>query len=383
MSLPTPWDQFRQEMTIAPEWAYFDHSSVSPLPRRTANLIRQYVDQAAAGGNLHWPDWARAVEKTRSKIASLVNADTDEIALLPNTTHGVSLVAGGFDWKPGDSVVVLNNEFPANLYPWMHLESIGVEVRQVQVEGAGPTLDDIVAAIDSTTRIVAVSWVAFATGYRLDIAKLTEMVHAHGALMFVDVIQALGVFPFDVKATGVDFFASTSQKWLMTPEGVGMFYIRREHLDKVRPLFVGPSSMVKPYDYDRIALEFADSARRFEGGSKNMIGYMALGGSLDLLMELGAGAEQSAVGDRVLEIGDLAVERLQSIGASIFSDREGDKRSGIISFEFPGQDPNQLRNLCVDAKVALSVRGGRLRISPHAYTNEEDVDRLVEALRSV
>ncbi|MCC9605224.1 aminotransferase class V-fold PLP-dependent enzyme [Blastopirellula sp. JC732] len=380
MSQPTPWDQFRQEMTIAPEWAYFDHSSVSPLPRRTADLIRRFVDQAAAGGNLHWPEWATTVEKTRGQIAALVNADIEEIALLPNTTHGVSLVAGGYAWKPGDSIVVLSNEFPANLYPWMHLESVGVEVRQVQVEGAGPTLDQIAAAIDSTTKIVAVSWVSYSTGYRLDIAKLTELAHSRGALLFVDVIQGLGVFPFDVKATGVDFFASTSQKWMMSPEGAGMFYIRREHFDKLRPLFVGPSSMVKPYDYDRIALDFADSARRFEGGSKNMVGYMAMGSSLGLLMEYGAGPQQSAIGERVLEIGDYAVERLQSIGASIFSDREGEKRSGIISFDFPGQDPHQLRKRCVDAKVALSVRSGRLRISPHAYTDQEDVDRLIAAL---
>ncbi|PQO42884.1 aminotransferase class V-fold PLP-dependent enzyme [Blastopirellula marina] len=380
MSQPTPRDQFRQQMTITDEWAYFDHSSVSPLPRRTADLIRQFVDQAAAGGNLHWPQWAATVEKTRGQIAQLVNADAEEIALLPNTTHGVSLVAGGYDWQPGDSIVVLSNEFPANLYAWMHLESIGVEVRQVQVEGAGPTLDQIVAAIDGTTKIVAVSWVSYSTGYRLDIAKLTEMAHARGALMFVDVIQGLGVFPFDVKETGVDFFASTSQKWMMTPEGAGMFYIRREHFDKLRPLFIGPSSMVKPYDYDRIALDFADSARRFEGGSKNMVGYMALGSSLGLLMELGAGPQSSTIGDLVLEIGDLACERLQSIGASIYSDREGDKRSGIISFEFPGQNPHELRQRCVDAKVALSVRSGRLRISPHGYTNADDVERLITAL---
>lgn len=380
MSQPTPRDQFRQQMTITDEWAYFDHSSVSPLPRRTADLIRQFVDQAAAGGNLHWPQWAATVEKTRGQIAQLVNADAEEIALLPNTTHGVSLVAGGYDWQPGDSIVVLSNEFPANLYAWMHLESIGVEVRQVQVEGAGPTLDQIVAAIDGTTKIVAVSWVSYSTGYRLDIAKLTEMAHARGALMFVDVIQGLGVFPFDVKETGVDFFASTSQKWMMTPEGAGMFYIRREHFDKLRPLFIGPSSMVKPYDYDRIALDFADSARRFEGGSKNMVGYMALGSSLGLLMELGAGPQSSTIGDLVLEIGDLACERLQSIGASIYSDREGDKRSGIISFEFPGQNPHELRQRCVDAKVALSVRSGRLRISPHGYTNADDVERLIAAL---
>lgn len=380
MTQPTPRDQFRQEMTVTNEWAYLDHSSVSPLPRRTAELVKRFVDQAAAGGNLHWPEWAATVEKTRGQIAELVNADVEEIALLPNTTHGVSLVASGYPWKPGDSIVLLSNEFPANLYAWMHLESIGVEIRQVQVEGAGPTLDQIAAAIDGTTKIVAVSWVSYSTGYRLDIAKLTEMAHARGALLFVDVIQGLGVFPFDVKATGIDFFASTSQKWLMTPEGAGMFYIRREHLNLLRPLFIGPSSMVKPYDYDKISLQFAESARRFEGGSKNMVGYMAMGSSLGLLMELGAGPQSSTIGELVLEIGDLACERLQSIGASIYSDREGDKRSGIISFEFPGQDPHELRRRCVEAKVALSVRSGRLRISPHGYTNAEDVERLIAAL---
>jgi selenocysteine lyase/cysteine desulfurase len=195
--------------------------------------------------------------------------------------------------------------------------------------------------------------------------------------LFVDAIQGLGVFPLDVRRTPVDFLAADGHKWLLGPEGAGVFFTRLEHLNRLRPVGVGWNSVRNSHDFSHIELVFKDTAARYEGGSQNVAGLLALEASLDLLGRF----ERQAIADRVLEVSELACRRLAEIGAVILSDRSAANRSGIVSFEFPGRDPRELRQRCEDRKILLSCRAGRLRISPHAYNNAEDVDRLIEALR--
>ena len=184
-------------------------------------------------------------------------------------------------------------------------------------------------------------------------------------------------FRLDVRKTPVDFLAADGHKWLLGPEGAGIFFTRREHLDRLRPVGVGWNSVRGAHDFSHIELVFKDTAARYEGGSQNVAGLSALGASLELLGQFG----MEAISARVLEITDLACRRLEEIGAVILSDRTPAHRSGIVSFELPGRDPDLLRRQCVERKVLLSCRAGRLRISPHAYNNAEDVERLIEALR--
>jgi selenocysteine lyase/cysteine desulfurase len=196
-------------------------------------------------------------------------------------------------------------------------------------------------------------------------------------LLLLDAIQALGVFPLDVRQTPIDFLAADGHKWLLGPEGAGVFFTRREHLNLLRPVGVGWNSVRNEHDFSHIELVFKDTAARYEGGSQNVAGLLALGASLELLARFGA----QAISQRVLEITDLACERLEKIGAAILSDRRPGNKSGIVSFEMPGLDPYALRKKCFEQHVLLSCRAGRLRISPHAYNDASDVERLIEALR--
>jgi selenocysteine lyase/cysteine desulfurase len=363
-------------MPCAEKWAYFDHAAVAPISKPAQAVFVSWAHDLAENGCANWPQWAEQLEHVRRRGAELISASPDEIALVRNTTEGVNLVAEGFPWQAGDNVVVPADEFPTNLYPWMNLASRGVELRRVPVEQGRVDLEKIAAACDARTRIVAVSWVGYASGWRNDVDALVELVHDRGALLFLDAIQGLGVFPLDVRRTPVDFLAADGHKWLLGPEGAGLFYLRREHLDLLRPIGLGWNSVVQPYDFDRIELNPKPAAARYEGGTYNMPGLLALGASLELL----AAFPTERVAARILAITDEICERLSRVGAAIASCREPLHASGIVSFELPGRNPALVRKGCRERHVLLSCRAGRLRVSPHAYANSEDIERLLTAL---
>lgn len=377
------WDRFRSLMPVTRKWAYFDHAAVAPLPEPTVQTIHSWAAEAACEGDTVWARWVQRTEDARQLAAELIGADPGEIALVGNTTTAITLVAEGLAWEPGDNVVLPDNEFPSNVYPWLNLNSRGVEVRRVAVDEGRIDWNRIAEACDARTRVVSVSWVGYATGYRIDVGQAAEVAHDQGALLLLDAIQGLGVFPLDVRASGVDFVAADGHKWMLGPEGMGLLYLRQEHLPQLRPLGVGWNSVVHHHDYSKIQFDLRPTAARYEGGSQNMVGAAALGASLRVLADFGLSASASAVGDRIVQLTDDACERLSALGATICSNRQSAHRSGIVSFEFPGQDPGAVRRQAHRAGVALNCRAGRLRISPHAYGNEADLERLVESLASM
>lgn len=370
-------------MPIAEKWAYFDHAAMCALPRPTADAFQSWLTEAVEVGNPVWPEWVKQIEEMRRASAQLIGSKPEEIALVSNTTVGIGLVAEGIDWRPGDNVVTLADEFPSNVYPWFNLESRGVETRRVPTDVSGRLdLDKLAEACDERTRIVSVSWIGYATGYRHDVPRISEIAHDCGALLFVDAIQGLGAFPLDVNAMGIDFLAADGHKWLLGPEGAGIAYIHHEHLDRLRPTGVGWHSVVQS-DFTQVELNLKPAAARFEGGTQNSAGLIALGASVTMLLDLG----MDAVAAAILDFTDRACERLTAAGAKVVSDRRpnhrgGQQRSGIVSFEWPGHDPMAVKRHATRQNVVFGCRAGRLRISPHAYNNEEDLDRLIDALKT-
>ncbi|MGI8981193.1 MAG: aminotransferase class V-fold PLP-dependent enzyme [Pirellulaceae bacterium] len=372
--------RFRSQMPVTAKWAYFDHGAVAPLPEPVRTSMATWLKEATEEGDVHWQNWSQQVERTRLAAANLVGAEVEEIALVPNTTSGISLVAEGFPWRDGDNVVTLANEFPSNLFPWMNLASRGIETRKVPVDDGRVDLNRVGEAIDERTRLVSLSWVGFATGWRIDVASAAEFCHRRGCLFFLDAIQGLGVFPLDVKSSGIDFFAADGHKWLLGPEGAGLLFVRREHLDLLRPLGLGWHSVTGGGGFTS-EMNLRTAAARYEGGTQNMAGMIGLGASLDFLLELGVGTRSSPVADLVLSITDYACERLASLGAVLLSPRDGEHRSGIVTFQIPGQEPAEIRKALLAAGIVTSCRGGGVRISPHGYATSEEVDRLMEVLK--
>jgi selenocysteine lyase/cysteine desulfurase len=376
------WSGFREQMPVAKKWAYFDHACVAPIPQVAADAIAKWAHESLLEGDVVWKRWESQHENLRHLTAQVINAAPQEIALVPNTTFGINLVADGFPWVAGDNVVLPAHEFPSNVYPWMALAERGVELRIVDLDGHAVTPQRIADACDDRTRIVSSSWIGYASGYRIDPAEIAQVAHDHDALFFLDAIQGLGVHALDVQAAGVDFLAADGHKWLLGPEGAGVFYCRRDLLEMLRPMNVGWNSVKQGNDFSRVDLDVRDSANRYEGGTQNMVGFIGLNASLQLLMDFGLSSNQSPIAEKVLAYSDEVCAALESAGAIVLSDRGHDTRSGIISFDIPGRTSDQVKSELLGKGVVVSQRAGRLRVSAHCYNDDNDLDRLVEAVRA-
>ncbi len=378
---PPPLARFREEMPVTKKWAYLDHAAVAPMPKPTREAIRQLIDEVAAEGDTIWPMWAARNEEVRATAAKMINASTNEIAFIPNTSAGIGLVAEGIAFRPGDNVVTLANEFPSNQYPWMNCADRGVETRALPVDNGVVDLNRIADACDERTRLVSISWVGYASGYRIDVKQAARMAHDQGAYLFLDAIQGLGVYPLDVKDSQVDFLAADGHKWMLGPEGAGLLYVRQERLSELRPLLVGWNSVKARGDYRQVKYEVREDAARYEGGSPNMMGIHGLGASLDLLTAAGVTANASPVAQRILELVNYAVQQIEACGGQILSPHSEGHQSGIVTVTKPNLAVERFKKQCFDANVAISARGGGIRLSPHFYNNEDEIDQFVALLR--
>ncbi len=311
------WTALRDEFPVTKRWAFLDHAAVAPLTAACARTLHDYADDYAENGATAVLRWITHIDDARRLAGRLLNADPLDVAFVPNTSAGVALVAEGFPWKSGDNVIVPAEEYPANQYPWLNLAGRGVEVRRVESRGSRVSIDDLRAAMDGRTRILAVSSVEFASGYRNDLDALGSLCRERGVYLFVDAIQSLGVLPLDVQKTPVDWVAADGHKWLVGPEGAGIFWCRRELVDLLHPTTVGWKSVVNELDFAHIDFTLKPHAGRWEGGTPNVPGVAGLGASLDVLLNIGI----DAIAERVLMLTDHLCERAQRAGLTVFSSR--------------------------------------------------------------
>src|SRR5262245_17776159 len=260
------WTALRDEIPVTRHWAFLDHAAVAPLSGRAHRALLEWAAYMTDNGGVRLHRWARRVEEVRGLAARLLNADPLDVAFVKNTSEGVGIVAEGFPWRPGDNLVTAAEEYPANVYPWLNLAGRGVAVRRVPSRGSRVELDDLRAAIDGRTRLVSLSHVEFASGFRNDLDAVGGLCRERGIYFFVDAIQGLGVLPLDVRRTPIDFLAADGHKWLLGPEGAGVFYIRRELVELLHPVGVGWNSVVNAEDFLTIDFRLKPHAGRWESG---------------------------------------------------------------------------------------------------------------------
>ncbi|HET7503333.1 MAG TPA: aminotransferase class V-fold PLP-dependent enzyme [Kofleriaceae bacterium] len=353
---------------------FLAHCSVSPLPRRVADAITRQIESATLGDR---PDERAArLVGFRHGAAALLGAAPDEIAFVTNTVEGVRLVASGFRWAPGDNIVGGAIEFPANIYPWMGLRAHGVELRLVEPRAGRLTVEDVRAACDARTRMIALSSVQFLSGQRTDVHRIGELCRERGIRFFVDAIQGLGALAFDVRRIAVDYLSAGGHKWLLGPLGSGVFYCRREAADDLGVPLPGHRSMVPRADHLPYAYEVRRDAARFEVGAMNHAGICGLEASIELLARVGI----ERIEARILALTAQLADGLRSRGYELLSPEDDGERSGIVAFHHRGIDPDGLAIRLRRAGIVVSPMSGWVRCAPHFYNEPQDIENALSAL---
>jgi selenocysteine lyase/cysteine desulfurase len=365
----------RADFPVTGNLIYVNHAAVAPLSRPAAEAMAWLATDACQYGSYHYDQWLAAYEGLRVAAAKMIGAGRDEIAIVKNTSEGIATVALGIDWRPGDKMVAFREEFPANYYPWLRLEPRGVKIEWLSIHDP---LDRIEEGCRGA-RLLAVSFVNYLSGHRVDLDAIGEICRRHGAFFFVDAIQGMGVFPIDVAKSGIDALSADGHKWLLGPEGCGILYIRRDMLDNVEPVEFGWTNTKHYADYASRDMTLRPDAGRYECGTLNTIGIYGLRAAVEYLN--GVGVE--AVGAAVLGLTDHLTEGARAKDYEIMGDRTGETRSGIVSLRTKRADSRMVVKALRDQGIIAAPRQGWVRMSPHFYLRHEEIDRVVDVLGAV
>jgi len=361
-------------------WAFFNHAGVSALSTRVEEATRAFNQKLSqAPFNEVVGEAVGVMSDLRSRVADLINASSaDEIVLMPNTAMGLNTAAVSLPLRPGDNVLVLDGDYPANVYPWQNLAYRGVLTKMVPARDGGVDLDLLKARIDSRTRAIALSTVQFASGFRNDLVAVGKLCKERGIFFVVDGIQSLGALPLDVREANIDMLACGSQKWLMGPMGSGFLYVRQGLLDQLQPgAYVGAGSVVDWPNYLDYNLTPLPTAERFNLGSQNFAGIYGLHASLSLLQEIGI----DQVSERILSLADLLIDLLRDRGFASSPSARAFHRSGIVIAEV--DSPAEVEQKLYARNFVCIPRGKGIRIAPHFYNTEDEIRSLVDALVAI
>jgi selenocysteine lyase/cysteine desulfurase len=370
-------EEIRQLFPVTQNYVYLNHAAVSPLPLPVYEQIEQHMRDVLRSGVVHFRQWSQAINGVRQLGAQLINAQPHEIAFVPNTSSGLAVVANGIDWRAGDNLVTADCEFPANLYPWLRLrQAYGIEVRMAREREGRLDTEEILSLIDDRTRVVALSFVQYASGFRSDLATIGRYCRERGILFVVDAIQGLGALKLDVERDCVDALSADAHKFLLGPEGVALFYLSDRVLQRVRPTVVGWLSVKDPFDFSNLNQEYAIGARRFEPGALNTAGVLGLGAAIELILRVGL----EKIEGYLLELGDYLCQRLAERGYRVISSRRAGEKSAIVCCQHDRHSAEDLCRKLDQQRIITTPRLGRLRVSPHFYNVREEIDQLIEAL---
>ncbi len=369
--------EIRKLFPVTRNCIYLNHASVAPISLPVYERIQQHTRDLLEHGAMHFDEWLKAISHVREIAARLINGRADQIAFAPNTSAGLAMVANGIDWHAGDNMVTADCEFPANVVPWMRIKrDYGIEVRMARERDGRLETEELLSLVDSHTRVVSLSFVEFASGFRNDLATIGQFCRQRDVLFVVDAIQGLGALALDVAAYCIDALSADAHKFLLGPDGCALFYISSSAMDRVRPTLVGWISVKRPEDYSDFDQPYAASARRFEPGALNTAGVVGLGAAIELFLETG----KEKIESYLLGLGDYLCDRLVERGYKIISSRREGEQSAVICCEHDKYSAQQLYEILNERRIITTARLGRLRISPHFYNTRDEIDQLVENL---
>jgi len=368
-SLPL-WQHYQDSFPVTQNLIYLNHAAVAPLVKPAAEAMVKLASDASRYGSFHYDQWLQTYENLRVQAALLIGAHRDEIAIVKNTSEGIAAIALGLDWRPGDRVVAFREEFTANYYPWLRLEKRGVEVHWLSIHDSLEQIDKAAKG----ARLLAISYVNYLSGHRVDLDGIGEICRRHGCFFFCDAIQGLGAFPLDVRKSSIDALSADGHKWLLGPEGCGVLYIRKALLDQIEPVEFGWTNVAAYADYASRDMTLRPDAGRYECGTLNTIGIYGLEAAIRFLNEAGIDRVAPAVLDRANQI----EAGIRAKGYEVMGPRTPQSSSGIVTFRKQGVDSRAIVSQLRKAGIITAPRQGWVRTSPHFYISPQSVDRLIE-----
>jgi cysteine desulfurase/selenocysteine lyase len=368
------FDRIRAKFPITQSKVFLNHSAYSPLPQPVVDVMQRYNEDLC-----RYEIDESKYSLGQEHFARLVGAEKEEIALVPNTSTGLNIVASMLKYPKGANVVTTDMEYPSVVYPWLK-PSIGVEVRYAKNRSGCVLVNDVGKLVDNNTVAVAVSHMEYVNGFRQDLKALAETAHEHGAYLVVDAIQSLGAMSVDVELSNVDFLTASCYKWMLGPAGAGYLYVRKGLIGEFEPPFIGWAS-VKPEVFDTIEfwdiwrLQLSETASRFEAGSPSFISFVGAATALQLLLSVGVGNIQK----RILDLTEKLMDSVGDLGLQLTTPKDRESRSGIVHFLVDGaqEKAEKLKS----KGIIVSARSNGLRVAPHFYNTEEEIERFVEELK--
>ena len=365
------------EFPLQPQVIYLNHAAVAPWPKRTGDAVARFAQENVSRGATNYPHWLEVEKALRDKLARLIGAPSRKnIALQKNTSEGLSVIAYGLDWQAGDQIVISDQEFPSNRIVWESLQSQGVEVVEVSLDGPNPE-QNLIGALNSNVKLLSISSVQYGTGLALDLDQLGQACRSRDILYCVDAIQSIGAMPFNVEQNQADFVVADGHKWMLGPEGVALFYLSDRMLNQLKLNQYGWHMVKNRGNYDVKTWERATDATRYECGSPNMLGAFALNSSLELLLEVGMEQVYEQLLDNVIYLQNLLEQRAD---VSLITDISRPIRSGIITFKHNRIDSPDLFEQLKLKGIVCAYRGGGIRFSPHFYTPKSRLEQAVEGI---
>lgn len=371
------------EFPVTKNKVFMAHAAVCPLPHRVSQAMQQQAQQATQDEQEQAFGHAD-IKETRATAARLIGADAGEVALVGPTSLALSFVAAGLEFRRSANIVIYYDDYPSNVYPWMALAEKGVEVRLMNIRKLGQIRDiDVLGQIDENTALVALASCHFISGWRIDINAIGKALREREILFCVDAIQTLGVYPINAKY--VDFLAADAHKWMLGPCAAGLLYVREEIQEHLKPTVFGWHNVRCPDFIAQEQINHPPDARRYEAGSFNISGYCGFKASMELLMEVGV----ENIANELLRQRNRTIPRLQEQGWDVLSaDAPEKNQSGIVSFRRENCDMTNIQTELLKHKIDISLRTDRerkhyLRISPHFYNTDQDIDQLLDALKEL
>jgi len=364
------------EFNLTDKITYLNHAAVAPWPQSTTTAVTNFAIQNNIHGATYYPQWNEVETCLRSNLASLINADSpDDIALVKNTSEALSMVAYGLDWKTNDNIVTSDEEFPSNRIVWESLANKNVYLKQVKLENSPE--EALIAALDENTRLLAISSTQYSSGINLDLVKLGKACKERDILFCVDAIQTIGALQFDVQKIQADFVMADGHKWLLAPEGLALFYCHSKIRSQLKLNEYGWHMTKDMYNFNAKQWEIADTGRRFECGSPNMLGIHGFNASVSLLLEIGMDKVEALL----LENTEYCFSLLRkNTNAEIITPQTQGQFAGIVTFKHKVIDNNELFEKLWSKDIICAKRGEGIRYSPHFYTSKNAIKHAVNLI---